>query len=247
MQVTDTLFSSPTQLREIRAAISTYLRLPFSDYAIPGRIMESVLRHVRGGEVLNTYDFVDVIHGSVGWQVKSTKTSTPVTWKRAKIPGAEALIRESEKSKEACQRLGDSILNFCNQHVSESLKLYKLDRIGYSRLIVDSNSKKITYFEREIASRRDPRVFMPENFLWRWSEPKQTIKKEQLPALHGIERETKHKFFAWHGRGENQLYFSGERFWWPTDDQHTCIFEFPEKNELLSWSDIFSLFSEKHS
>ena len=41
---------------------------------------------LRQGEVLGTYDFVDVIkRGSkCGWQVKSTKESTPVTWKRAK-------------------------------------------------------------------------------------------------------------------------------------------------------------------
>ena len=243
--MTDTLYSTQAQLQEIRAAISTYLRLPFSDYAIPGRIMESVLRFVRGGRVLNTYDFVDVIHGSVGWQVKSTKTNTPVTWKRAKIPDSDNLIGESRKSDEALQRLGDSILAFCNQHVSDSIERYDLETIGYARLIVNVKSKQITYFEREIASRSDPRVFIPKDFEWRWSKPKRTVKKEQLPALHGIEKKTGTKCFAWHGRGENQLHFSGESYWWPTDDQHACTFGFPKEDERLSWDEVFSLLSNK--
>ena len=45
--------------------------------------MEANLKEVRGGdtEVLHTYDFVDVISRSekIGWQVKSTKSTTPVT------------------------------------------------------------------------------------------------------------------------------------------------------------------------
>ena len=244
--MTDTLYSTPGQLQEIRNAVAAYLRLPFADDAIPGRIMESILKYVRGGKVLNTYDFVDVIHGTVGWQVKSTKMNTPVTWKRAKIPDADRLIDESEKSNKAVQKLGDSILDFCNQHVSDSIEKYNLDEIGYARLIVDVKSKKITYFERAIASKGDPRVFNTSDFLWRWSEPKRTFKKEQLPALHGVEKKTGNKCFAWHGRGENQLHFSGESLWWPTDEEHACTFKFPRDDERLSWDNIFCLLTGGH-
>ena len=239
--MTAALYSTPSQLREISGAIVAYLCLPFADDAIPGRVMESILKYVRGGEVLNTYDFVDVIHDTVGWQVKSTKLNTPVTWKRAKIPNADRLIEESEKSKKAVQKLGDSILDFCNQHVADSIEKYNLERIGYARLIVDIKSKKITYFERAIASKDNPRVFKPKDFIWQWSRPKRTIKKEQLPALHGIEKKSGNKCFAWHGRGENQLHFSGESLWWPTDDEHACTFGFPKQDERLSWDNIFSL------
>lgn len=245
--MTNVLYSSPTELQEIKTAIASYLRLPFSDDAIPGRIMESVLQYVRGGEVLNTYDFVDVIHGTVGWQVKSTKAATPVTWKRAKIPDSDNLIRQSRNSKRKLQDLGDAIINFCNQHVSESISKYSLERVGYARLIVDTKSKKITYFERELASKGHPQVFIPEDFQWHWSKPKSTVKKEQLPALHGIERKTGKKYFAWHGRGENQLHFNGEKLWWPTNDKHACTFEFPKNDERLSWNDFFSILSNKIS
>jgi len=51
--------------------------------------MESIFAHVRSANVLNTYDFVDVISttNQRGWQIKSTKEKPPVTWKRAKLPG----------------------------------------------------------------------------------------------------------------------------------------------------------------
>ena len=82
------IFSSPAQLAEIGRVLSTYMRLPLSTDTIPGSIMEALLAYVRKGVVLGKYDFVDVIKPETkcGWQVKSTKASTPVTWKRAKIP-----------------------------------------------------------------------------------------------------------------------------------------------------------------
>ena len=83
--------------------------------------MGGVLAHVRGGRVLNTYDFVDVIRteDGCGWQVKSTKATTPVTWKRAKIPDAVSLIEQSNRSAGGLQALGDAIMEFCNRHAQE--------------------------------------------------------------------------------------------------------------------------------
>jgi len=85
-------YSTSKQLEKIANVLTGYLKLPFSGDSIPGALMENVIASVRNGEVLNTYDFVDVINQNekVGWQVKSTKASTPVTWKRAKIPSSQA-------------------------------------------------------------------------------------------------------------------------------------------------------------
>lgn len=104
------------------------LRLPFSQGAIPGRVLEEALAEVRAGEVLNTYDFVDVIstEDACGWQVKSARRTTPVTWKRAKLPDAATLIDASSKSEAACQELGGMIINLCNEHARSSLVRYDL-------------------------------------------------------------------------------------------------------------------------
>jgi len=221
------IFSDAKQLQQIAKILSAYMRLPFSGDSIPGALMEYVLAFVRGGEVLRTYDFVDVVDrkGKVGWQVKSTKDSTPVTWKRAKIPNAAKLIAGSRQSPEGIQTLGDQIITFCNEHAKHSLDAYGLDEIGYSRLIL--TGKSVVYFERELCSRDNPRVFKAEDFAWRWSDPKVTKKKEQLSALHGKHTPTGKKWFAWHGLGENQLHFSGESEWWllPSDERRV-EFEF---------------------
>lgn len=219
--------------------------MPFSDETVPGRIMESILANVRDGNVLNTYDFVDVISGSIGWQVKSTKSSTPVTWKRAKVPDSDKLIQESRKSEAGAQRLGDVILDLCNQHVYDSIEKYSLTTIGYARFIVDVKTTEMTYFERQIASGEDRRVFVPDDYEWIWSEPKRSSKKEQLPALQGIERSTGCKVFAWHGRGENQLHFTGERDWWPKSSEHSCKWTSPQGHgdRQLSWQDLNKLLS----
>jgi len=126
------LFSTPEQLTSISDILTGYLKLPFSGDSIPGALMENVIGNVRAGEVLNTYDFVDVvnINDQVGWQIKSTKASTPVTWKRAKIPNSQELIKDSNSSIEGLQALGNAILKFCNDHAIESLDKYNLNEIG---------------------------------------------------------------------------------------------------------------------
>ena len=178
--------------------------------------METLLAHIRGAKVLNTYDFVDVIHkeAGIGWQVKSTKEKTPVTWKRAKLPNVQDMILESQESEYARQALGNAIINFSNSHVRQSFLKYDLKQIGYSRLIFHEGGK-VTYFERMLCSADNPDIFDPSEFKWEWSEPKKTKTKEQLPALQGIRASTDEKWWAWHGLGENQLHFSMESEWWP--------------------------------
>lgn len=72
--------------------LASFFRLPFATESIPGDFAEALIAEHYGGRVLATYDFVDVICEAegVGWQVKSTKATTPVTWKRAKIEGSAA-------------------------------------------------------------------------------------------------------------------------------------------------------------
>lgn len=241
-----TVFSSPEQLLKIRNILSNYIRLPFSVDTIPGAVMEAVLANVKQAEVLKTYDFVDVIKRSekIGWQVKSTKESTPVTWKRAKIPNQLELISESEKSEAGLQALGNAIIEFCNKHVAESIKLYNLDNIFYSRLVINQNGQ-ITYFERLLCTKNEPLIFKPTDFFWKWSTQKNTTKKEQLSALHGIKKSTGKKWWAWHGRGENQLHFSGESEWWPQhNDEHSVSFRFPGPDEKMTLEDFMYLLSK---
>ncbi len=118
------VFSSAQQLQTIADYLFAYMRTPyFQDDTIPGKVMEKIISLVHSAEQLATYDYVDVCRPhDVGWQVKSTKDTTPLTWKRAKIANSDALIRKSENSTEARQELGDAIIDFCNNHVRESLK-----------------------------------------------------------------------------------------------------------------------------
>lgn len=237
------VFSSADELTQIQNILYRYMRLPFSTESIPGAIMEGVLAHVRSAKRLNTYDFADVVDEKkqVGWQVKSTKDDTPVTWKRAKIPSAEKLIEKSHKSEAGLQSLGDAIIEFCNQHAVESMKLYKLNEIGYARLLLRDNGT-ITYFEKLLCSKTKPKLFNTTDFTWRWSKPKKTKKKEQLSALHGFYKPTGKKWWAWHGLGENQLHFSGEHNWWPPKgDAHAVTFRLPSDKDKLRLEDFLAL------
>ena len=229
----------------MRRLLVNYVRLPFSTRNIPGALMESILADAHGGRVLNTYDFVDVIQTDTGcgWQIKSTRAATPVTWKRAKIPNAQDLIDASHQSLAGLQELGDSIIEFCNDHARASLERYELNQIGYARIILHKDGRA-TYFERMLCSRDSPDIFNPDDFSWRWSEPKTTVKKEQLPALHGSHIATEQKWWAWHGLGENQLHFSGESVWWPPEDgPHSFSFRMPSADDRLSFDQFIDLFN----
>lgn len=237
------MLSSSEELKMIAKVLSGYIKLPFSDDTIPGALMESVLAHVRKAKILKTYDFVDVVdtEKKIGWQVKATKASTPVTWKRAKIPNSPALIKASTESEEGLQTLGNAIIAFCNDHAKQSLETYGLNEIGFSRLLIEKKGK-VTYFERLLCSKTSPKIFNENDFSWRWSSPKKTKKKEQLHALHGIHKETGSKWFAWHGLGENQLHFSGEHNWWPKNgDCHSIRFSFPTDKEKITLPQLMKL------
>ena len=120
-----TIYSTKEQLTKIAYYLTAYMRIPyFQDDTIPGKVMEKIISLVHGGEQLATYDYVDVcINGKVGWQVKSTKDKTPLTWKRAKIANSTALIKESKNGKAKLKILGDTIIDFCNNHADKSIKL----------------------------------------------------------------------------------------------------------------------------
>jgi hypothetical protein len=240
-----TSFSSKDQFDFIARLIHTYLRLPLSDDAIPGALLEGVIAHVRNAERLHNYDFVDVVNKSnaIGWQVKSTKSKTPVTWKRAKIPNAEALIDKSRKSEHGLQTLGDSIITFCNAHAMHSLKTHGLNEIFYARLIAFPNGN-LRYLERKLCDLKNPLVFDPADYKWKWSTPKRTSKKEQLPALHGINKTTGSKEWAWHGLGENQLHFAGEGKWWNDQQSHWHDFASPTDDERLDFTALVDMLSK---
>lgn len=237
------IFSTPEQLTRLADVLSKYIRLPFSTDTIPGAILEGALAYVRNAEVLKTYDFVDVINreAQIGWQVKSTKSDTPVTWKRAKIPNQEKLVKDSLESEEARQILGNAIIDFCNEHAEASIKVYNLTEIGYSRLVVFDDGN-VLYFEKLLCTKENPQIFNPHEFQWHWSIPKRTIKKEQLPAFHGYHIVSGKKWFAWHGLGENQLHFSGEKNWWlPSDNPHATAFAFPKSDERIELEKFIEL------
>lgn len=251
------IYSNKAQLEEIAHYLSAYMKIPFfQDDTIPGKVMEKIISLVRGAKQLGTYDYVDVcIDNEVGWQVKSTKNSTPVTWKRAKIANAQQLIKESKNSKRGCKKLGDAIIEFCNNHAKESVKRYNLSEIGYSRLIMFPDNVAI-YFERLICTASKPEIFNANDFIWHWSVQKKATKKEQLPALHGISKGTGRKVFAWHGKGENQLHFSGEGEWWPqismptkvgvidiSRDGHAMAFKLPSSK--VNWGSLVSYLLEE--
>ncbi len=230
------IYSSPHELEEISVIIKNYMRLPFASKNIPGAVMEGALGHVRKARVLGKYDFVDVVDSksAVGWQIKSTLAGTPVTWKRAKIADRNELILRSERSPEGLKALGNAIIDFCNKHAHKSMSLHKLDEIGYGRLIIYKDGTAM-YFEKLLCSRAKPDLFNPDDFTWKWSTERKTKTKEQLSALHGIHKASGKKWFAWHGRGENQLHFNGEGTWWPSStDSHAIRFRLPSKDEKLS-------------
>lgn len=242
------LFSSPAQLTRLTQILTRYMTLPFFEDKIPGAVMEAALASVREAEVLRTYDFVDVIDrkNRVGWQVKSTQFATPLTWKRAKIPDSLALIDASRLSPQGLQNLGDAILGFCNHHARQSLELYDLDSIGYSRLILNLKTATATYFEHQLCTRSQPLIFHPEEFVWHWTASKVSGagKKEQLSSLQGIHGATGKKWFACHGLGENQLHFSGERVWWPqSESAHQITFAVPPASKKLDLEQFIELLS----
>lgn len=230
--------------REVAAIadqLASFFRLPFATESIPGGFAEALIADHYGGEVLATYDFVDVICKSkqIGWQIKSTKATTTVTWKRAKIEGSAELIQHSDLSGDTSV-LGAKIIETCNEHVQDSLNKYDLREIRYARII--SSPGRFTYFERPLVNTSNPTLFDRSDFSWEWSKPKRTGAKEQLRALHGFRGND--KWFAWHGRGENQLHFIGEKNWWPDVDAEVMSVTRPKYDQQRSWSELIGWLNE---
>ena len=237
------IYSTREELDRISQSLAIYLKLPFVADSVPGAYMEAIIANVKRAEVLKTYDFVDVVNHqqNIGWQVKSTKSNTPVTWKRVKLPNSVQLIEKSKENKRDCQHLGNLIIQHCNNHAKESLEKYGLKSIGFARLIVFPKERVIKYYERELCTFRNPNIFDANEFEWVWSKPKKSEKKEQLPALQGINRTTNTKWFAWHGSSENQLHFEGEKYWWPpiTNSPYSIEMDFP--SEKLTQQQLIDL------
>jgi hypothetical protein len=237
------MIEEQTKQEKITNYFQAFLKLPWADESIPGSIVEQIIALTHEAQVLNTYDFVDVyIPGGVGWQVKSTKSSTPVTWKRAKIENKNEMIEHSRSGEDGLQKLGDSIIDFCNHHAHESIKSYGLKEIRYSRAILFEN-KSIKYFERRLCTFSDQDVFKKSDYNWSWSKEKSTQKKEQLSALHGFSKKSGKKVWAWHGLGENQLHFSGESEWW-NDPENLMSFQIGFPTKKLSFDRFFELMSD---
>ena len=237
-----TSFSDINQLARVRDILCNYRKLPFSGDRVPGDVLEWILAEVRGGRRLGRYDFIDVVKEEhrVGWQVKSTAEDTPVTWKRAKIPNRNQMISASEKTDQGCRELGKAIIDFCNAAIARDVEKYKIDQIMYARLVLHPD-RYVTYFERQLVTRASQQLFNPDDFEWSWAVDRNVRKKEQLSAFHGIHRHTGEKWWAWHGRGENQLHFSGERFWWPPDGNVNSIkFQLPDQR--LTLNEFLALF-----
>jgi hypothetical protein len=236
--------STPSQLSILQNMLVTYLRLPLAGNVVPGAYLESALAYARNGEKLDTYDYVDVIHRDqkIGWSCKATKSTTPLTWKRAKLPSQNTMITDSHAGPSGLQNLGDSIITFCNDHAEQSMKDYKLEELIYSRLILHTDDI-IQYFEKSLCNSENPMIFQPSDFEWRWSKSRSGT-KEQLPALHGFYRATGERWWAWHGLGENQLHFTGEKNWWPskTSDQG-ILFQKPTVNEKITIEELVRLVS----
>lgn len=233
--------SNTEQLEQIRDIICGYQRLPFSGVIVPGSVLEATLAQARGAERLGTYDFIDVIkrNARIGWQVKSTLARTPITWKRAKIENQAQLIEASQRDALGRQRLGNAIIEFCNAAVAKDFRTYDIDEIHYARLIIYRNGKAV-YFERELVTRQNPELFKAADFEWHWSAQRMNYAKEQLSALHGLHKKTGAKWWAWHGRGENQLHFYGERTWWP-DETYVPAISFDLPQDHFSLDELLAL------
>lgn len=128
---------------------------------------------------------------------------------------------------------------FCNRHIQDSMERYGLMEIGYCRLI--ARGDELVYFERPLCSLEEPLLFKPRDFFWRWSTPKRTVAKQQLPALHGFLRGTNRRWWAWHGLGENQLHFTGEREWWPAEENNGFIMKIPREEDRISFRELLRL------
>lgn len=249
------IYSKPDELERIGEILRIYARLPFSRATIPGSVMEGTLALIRGATVLPTYDFVDVVDPTkrIGWQIKATLSGTPVTWKRVKLRDGAALITKSREDDLHVQALRAAVIAFCNESARSSLDLrvkpehrrstglpplVQLDDIGIARLILHPDGWA-EYYERRLITRTQPQLFDPRSYKWKWTDER--VGGKQLPALHGIHISSNTKHFAWHGQGENQLHYYGEREWWPDRSPTQNTVRFRLDGRRLTYEDLARL------
>ncbi|MDR2685210.1 MAG: hypothetical protein LBB23_00355 [Rickettsiales bacterium] len=63
-----------------------------------------------------------------------------------------------------------------------------------------------------------------------------------MQALHGTDTKTGKKVWAWHGLGEDQLHFCGEKDWWITQGSD-CPFanlKMPDSDEKIDTETFLS-------
>lgn len=236
------MYLTEEQLQKLGSYLKAYLKLPVaSGDRVPGEDFEKIVAAAINGEALGKKDFVDVLTFDKRWgkQTKSGIYGNNIIWKRAKIDNSEQLVLESKNSISAAQQLGKLLIDQCNEHIIDSINKYNLDGITYSRLII-KEPDILEYFEKFLCTKNDPIVFESKDIYWKWSNTKKSLKKEYLPALHGINIKTGETIWQWNGLGDNQLNFPGEKLWWP---KNRTIFTFPNDNEKVSFEKLLVLLS----
>lgn len=195
-------------LDDLGRYIKAYQSLPFFDGSVPGKILETLVAFAFQGRVLNTLDFVDVVSGKVGWQVKSIKAGSDVTWKRVTIANPEFLL---ELSYEEPAFLGRYLIDICNDHIFDSFVKYGLEDIRYIK--AEIHPSNVVLVEKSIVTNDSIVAFDHDDFYWHWTEPKHRNNKELLPSFSGFHKETNSKWFSWNGLGDNQFRFTYEKVW----------------------------------
>ena len=240
-------FSTPEQLERIKQTLCSYHMLPFSGTRIPGDVLEGVLAHVRGGDLLGKYDFVDVLQRSegVGWQVKSTRHRSPLTWMRADFRRRSELVAEADaerdegRKRELVQALGDSVIEYANASIRDSFTKYGLQQVMFCHLVLMPENRAM-YYEKLLAVEGEEELFRATDFMLSWREPRPGRANrnadpddpgaaEQLPSLRGRHVPTDQDWFAWYGRKGGQLHFLlEEKIWWPPESgAHRIDFDLP--------------------
>ena len=204
--------------------IQAYSRLPFYRNSVPGDVLESIIAEAYNGSSSGSYSFVDVIAGQRGYQVKCALSTTPVTWKRVKLPNKNKLLENSSP-----QQLGDMVIDFCNANVQAGFDKHpEMQEIIYSRLVHFKKDNEAAYFERPLCTRANPVLFNKQDYIWSWN----TFTCQTSAALVGTDLKGT-KVFSWYGQGENQLHFHGEALWHPASYD-----KFKMSPTSISYSDL---------
>lgn len=172
--------------------VSQLLPYIFRSSSISGSLVERSLAHVLGGTAPTSKNFVDVLSsdGKIGYQVKSTNSSSILTWMRARLDEKNELIINSRKkdkteAEKGLHDLGREIINKANAKIEDSFNAYpKLELLVYSRFIYEMQQYAL-YFEAPIMAKGDSSVFNPDNFKWFWEEIDDVLAEKNDDELGG--------------------------------------------------------------